>query len=190
MCWEVLPRATYLISRYQTFEHLYADDAGLGRSKDLLQQALGELYTLILQYQMTMVIYIHSRIERFKTSFGQASDSKLGTTWTNIRDKESDLSGLQSLADRELTNRSFQRVLQEIRLLDETLDKTWDEVLNISCIVQGSQRNEILGWVSHVLYEEPISVRKRLPWSILDNGSSNTLHTLAGVIVKCQSASG
>ena len=155
MCWEVLPRATYLISRYQTFEHLYADDSDLGKGKHLLQQVLGELYTLILQYQTTMVIYLHSRVERFKTSFRQAADSKLGSVWKDVRDKESQLAGLQSLADREITNPNFQKVLQGIGSLDETTDKTWDEVQDISRIVKESQRDAVLDWVSNILYEGP-----------------------------------
>ena len=77
MCWEVLPRATYLISGYQTLDELYVDDQGLEKSRLLLEQELSQLYTLVLEYQVIMVIYLSSRIQRLIASFFTASDSPL-----------------------------------------------------------------------------------------------------------------
>lgn len=77
MCWEVVPRATYLISRYQTLDELYTSDPDLQQSRALLEDHLIALYTLILRYQITMVIYMSSRSMRFKESFGKASTSRI-----------------------------------------------------------------------------------------------------------------
>ena len=144
MCWEVPPRATYLISRYQTFKGLYTSDPGLQQSRELLEQNLVDLYTLILNYQMAMVIHLKTRSQRIKTSFGQASNSPLQMTWESIKDKEATVAGLQALADRETDNAKFRKIIEASAELQGTLDKTWDEVQEISRYVDEQQRRDIL----------------------------------------------
>ena len=162
MCWEVLPRATYLISRYQTLELLYVSDDGLQQSRSLLEQAQIELFVLILEYQMTVVIFLNTRLQRIKTSFGKASESKLSTIWVSIKDKEASLSGLQALADREIDNKKFLQVFDSSADLKSTLDQTWDEVQGISQVVDDMQRERILDWISDIKYENAHNEERRI----------------------------
>ena len=71
MCWDVLPRTTYLISRYQTFEALYISASdGVSRTQALLESILTGLYELILDYQVNMVLFLRLRLPRLKAAFG------------------------------------------------------------------------------------------------------------------------
>ena len=153
LCWLVLPRATYLITRYQTLEQLYSGDRTPQPDRELLDQTLVELYTLILEYQMAMVIYLSSRRHRIKTSFGAASDSPVQKIWGMIKEKESTLSEMQAMRDRQINDDLFQQVIDASAKLNDTLDQAWDEIQNISQFVEGKQRREILDWVSDVKYE-------------------------------------
>ena len=51
---------------------------------------------------------------------------------TAIKDQETSISGLQTLADREINNDNFRELLDTSSELKDTLDKTWDEVQSIS----------------------------------------------------------
>ena len=153
MCWEVVPRVIYLISRYQTLEELYIDDDRIHKTKNMLEEALTELYTLILSYQVSMVIYLSSRWKRIKTSFGKASDSQLQTIWMQIKSKEESLPGLQTLADREIGNETFQQLLASSAQLRDVLGQTWAEVQGITHMVNEQQRRNVLEWISDVKYE-------------------------------------
>ncbi|KAL9073304.1 MAG: hypothetical protein Q9157_004781 [Trypethelium eluteriae] len=161
MCWEVLPRATFLISRYQTMNELYTSNEDVHKSSDMLEQALTELYEQIMSYQITMIIYLNDRMERFRASFSDASNSKLSKIWEEIKDKEASLSGLQSLADREINNEKFVRLLKASEELNNNLNKTWDEVQGISRIVEGQQRRKILNWISEMKYEDAHNQKRR-----------------------------
>ncbi|MCJ1378758.1 hypothetical protein MMC17_001857 [Xylographa soralifera] len=153
MCWEVVPRVVYLISRYQTLEELYIDDDRIQKSKTMLGEAVTELYTLILSYQVSMVTYLSSRWKRIKTSVGKASDSQLQTIWMQIKSKEESLPGLQTLADREIGNETFRQLLASSAQLRDTLGQTWAEVQGIAHVVNEQQRKNVLEWISDVKYE-------------------------------------
>ena len=75
----MLPQVTFLISRYQTLDELYVDDLRIEKSGNQLEPALIELYALILKYQMTLIIYLNTRITRIKTSLSTASKSDFQT---------------------------------------------------------------------------------------------------------------
>ena len=153
MCWEVVPRVVYLISRYQTLEELYIDDDGIHKTKNMLEKALTELYTLILSYQVSMVTCLGSRRKRIKTSFGKASDSQLQTIWMQIKSKEESIPGLQTLADREIGNETFRQLLASNSQLRDTLGQTWAEIQGVVHVVNDQQHRNVLGWISDVKYE-------------------------------------
>ncbi|KAL9083947.1 MAG: hypothetical protein Q9165_008290 [Trypethelium subeluteriae] len=161
MCWEVLPRATYLISRYGTMEELYASKHDVCKSRSMLEQALIELYEHLLEYQMAMIFHLNDRIVRFKASFSDTSSSRLSKVWAEIKDKEATLSDIQSLADREINNESFDQLIKASEKLNDSLDKTWDEVQGISRIVNSQQRRDILNWISELKYEDAHNSKRR-----------------------------
>ena len=161
MCWEVVPRVVYLISRYQTLEELYVNDDRVYKSRNMLEKALTELYTLILSYQVSMVIYLCSRWKRIKTSFGNTSDSQLQTIWMQIKAKEDSLPGLQTLADREIDNEAFRQLFASGAQLRDTLGQTWAEVQGIAHVVDEQQRRKVLEWISDVKYETAHTEERR-----------------------------
>ena len=75
LCLDNLPRMAELIICYQTFEDIYAIQEGVDRSRQLFENALENLYTSTLKYQIAVVVATHSRSLRFKSAFRPVSES-------------------------------------------------------------------------------------------------------------------
>jgi hypothetical protein len=74
LCWDELPQMVRLISQYQTFELLY-DTSCLKYTRKHLENALVDLFSAILRFQIAIIKYASSRTERFKTAFQDKASS-------------------------------------------------------------------------------------------------------------------
>jgi hypothetical protein len=169
LCWDELPRMVRLISQYQTFELLY-DTSCLKYTGKHLGNALVDLFSAILRFQIVIVKYASSRTERFKTAFQDKASSLPQQVIDEVRQCEDEVAKLQTAADREISGMSFQRIyantvannqqlkevsklfwrsLNQIRSIQ---DRTAAHLETISTYVEEMQRNHILEWISTIKY--------------------------------------
>jgi hypothetical protein len=161
LCWENLPRITYLISRYQTFEEVYSlEHTKAMTSVRLLEDALVKLYILLLRYQMAIIIYCGSRWQRFKTAFNGVAAGAVQQTLAEIRSQESEIAETRIIIDREATNSSFQKLydgFEELKStmmsLESILAISTRALVELSSIVEDTERERILNWISQFKYE-------------------------------------
>ena len=161
MCWDVLPRATYLIRRYQTLEQVYTSEKHMKTTRGDLELALVEAYVLVVRYQTEMIIYLNKAAHRVKTSFFKSSDSKLQTLWTSIQEKQTVLDSLQISTNREIDSSYYRELHATSIALQKILDQTWDKVQEISRKIRAEERRKFLEWILDFKYVDMHRAERR-----------------------------
>jgi hypothetical protein len=160
LCLEELPRISSLAARYQTVEQIYEISSSAIKSKAHNEAALLKLYESIMLYQVVMVVYIGSKMEKFKMVFRSASNGVISESIKTIKECEDEVSRNlmvigHELADKHLANLESQNAELQRALADmnNTLDAFSNALGNISAFVQDSRHDSILSWISSYLYK-------------------------------------
>jgi hypothetical protein len=169
LCWDELPRMARLTSQYQTFEVLYKPSQ-LGDTGVHLENALVELFSAILRYQVVIVKYASRRKDQVKTSFQGKAASLPQRVLDYVKKWEDEVAKVQVAADREISDMNFQRIfdnttantekLREVsRLLRKNLSETESmqnrtaaHLETVSAYLEEMQRDKILEWISTIKY--------------------------------------
>ncbi|KAN0098289.1 hypothetical protein V8E51_013952 [Hyaloscypha variabilis] len=167
LCWQSLPRMLDLTCRYQTFEELYQGRPDHPQSATIVKGQLLQLYGLILEYHMAVVIYVGSKRELLKVAF-LGSSNKVQAFLDDIKDKELNLQKTQLLADREIGDAQFKttvRLSENLQALVVGLrGLTHDSKFNIDKICQElefDRRSKILDWISPIEYETTHTLKEK-----------------------------
>lgn len=185
LCWEELPRILGLISRYQTFEAIY-EQQDISKSKDLLEISLIELYTSLLKYQITIVIFTLSRSRVLKGYTKRKSDSEVQSILDDIEKQEATIGKIERDIDREIETGNWKRQFEasaEIKFALERLDDLlrWS-IANLNTISQRATNkdyDELLDWISPIKYENTHNKTTKTPLSgtglwLIDHASYTT----------------
>ena len=121
LCWEGLERIVYLISRYKIVEELYLKQ-DLTISRELLEEALVKLYASMLKYQIIIVNYTSSRVDRFKAAFHEKSESGPQKLLDDIQIQDLEVVRVQGLVDQEVSN-TYHRHVTDVFRLGRCLEK-------------------------------------------------------------------
>jgi hypothetical protein len=178
LCWDELPRMLRLMSQYQTFENLY-DIPKLEKTRIHLEDALVQLFSAILRYQVVIVKYASSRTDRFKAAFQDRLASIPRRVLDDIKQYEDEVVKMQGFADREITDTHFQYLTEASnanseRLRKISLDlrqyflkaqefdtKTVSYIESISTSLETTRKDTILAWISTIAYRNVHNSRDR-----------------------------
>jgi hypothetical protein len=160
LCLEELPRISSLAARYQTVEQIYEISSPGIKSKAHYEAALLKLYESIMTYQVVMVVYIGSKMEKLKMVFRSASNGVISESIKTIKECEDEVNrnlvvighelSNKHLANLESQNAALQRALAD---LNHTVDAFSNALRDISAFVQDTRHDSILNWISSYLYE-------------------------------------
>ena len=121
LCWDELPRICSLVSRYQTFEEVYEAEQASTKAQTLLRDALVKLYVGILEYQIEVVVFAGSKMEKFKTIFKDSSQSVVQQALQTIEGAQLQVRELQSVVDGEFSRGNFKHLSKHVAEL-KTVD--------------------------------------------------------------------
>ena len=160
MSWDELPRLVSLISQHQTVENVYEAEHAPTEGQKLLQDALVKLYAGILDYQIEVVIFAGSKMEKFKTMFKDAAKHAVKQTWETVETRNRRVMEPLNIVDRETSTGQFKQLsasLDEVRAtlgyLDLLATQSSLETENVSIYVDEDRQEKILTWLSPYLHE-------------------------------------
>ena len=160
ICWDELPQIVSLISRYQTVQDLYHAETSSTKAQKRLQDALIQLYTGILEYQITAVITTGSKMERLKNMFRDVPESTIKQAADAITDKQKHVMELRSDVDREISDGQFTELTtdnREIKTAVADLEVIVSQMtLEIDKIAESEDqkhRDKIVKWLSSYPHE-------------------------------------
>jgi hypothetical protein len=159
-----------LISKYQLVEEIYTSGDVVWKSKDLLEDALENLYVALMMYQMKIVTYIQSKSEFFKGLFVPVNDSLPHALLGEITQLEDAVSKQSALTTGEAVLSIHSKVSsfsEDLRTYLNEQEKSFDVMTSgltqISQKVESKYRSNVLTWISPILYETPhTTVEKNL----------------------------
>jgi hypothetical protein len=159
LCLEELPRISSLAACYQTVEQIYEISSPAIKSKAHYEAALLKLYESIMLYQVVMVVYIGSKMEKLKMIFRPATKDVISESIKTMKECEDEVSRNlmvvgHELADKRLANLESQNAALQRALADlnDTLDAFSNALDYVSAFVQDSRHDSILSWISSYLY--------------------------------------
>jgi hypothetical protein len=146
-----------LLSNYQVCEDVYLFSEGISKTRLALENAMEALYTALLYFQIRMVIYTQSRVERIKAPFIHKDESSPQKELAKIGQLEQELMKQLRASNGELSASTLKHVLALKKSLTqiqediETIHAALDHVLKV---VDGNRRTKILEWMSSIRYED------------------------------------
>jgi hypothetical protein len=160
LCWDELPRIVSLITQHQTVEALYEPQKAASTAHQQFKESLVGLYTNVLKYQVEVVIYAASKMEKLKALFQASDDSVVKQSLNAIEEQQKRVRDIQVTVDRQVTDGQFKQVaagIDEIRAaivdLEILVRQQSVDLSNISKRVDEQYRDKVLKWLSPYLQE-------------------------------------